>query len=578
VLRDNSEGLGTEARAPLDGTRLEQPAADPSQTPQPAPGSPVSDAADDAKPPLRKVSAIELAYEVTDLTEALELRHGAIGDTSLVFARFGKIGAEAGIKGADRWQCTRDERFRNAFRSLCYRKLGRGPKTAVIGEAIDHLEARGFGLPKEPIVPRLAMLGGSIWLSLGPESPRVVRITPEGWEITQDPPVLFRHSDNADTLPEPARGGNIDLLRKYLPNVTDQDWPALVGFILACFVPEGAYPILCLSGPAESGKSFTTELVRRICDPVVALDARGEFPEKIEDLFTIAASQQVLSFDNLSRVDADISDALCTVTTGAARQVRLLYSQGNLHTLRVRNPVILNGITPGIDREDLVSRSVFVECTLPQGAKRKESLVRREFKDDLPHILGAILDGVVAGLRDGAQTTVEPRHRLEDAACFATAAEPVLGLPDGAIVGAWLRTQESTHADLCGTDPVVEGLRRLAFQGTIQTGTATDLLSRIRQTELGDGGTPLSRDFPRTAKGLSEALNRKQKTLEAEGFEIRRSRGRDARQIEITLKHAPGASPRAGGTRTVVVRRPSRAPQDGTSSTQTRTDGGPGTE
>lgn len=329
MLRDLTENLGgapvaSSIELPGREAAVEQPASGP-PVGEPAPSDAGSAAAashpQSDRPPLRNVAPGKLAYEVADLTEGLELRHGTIGNASLVFARLGSLGAKAGIRESDRWFCTRDDRFLKGFRELCYKRLGRGPGASMLAEAIAHLEARGFGCEREPVASRIASKDGAIWLSLGPATNEVVKITPVGWEVVEGGPVLFRHADNADTLPIPARGGSVDLLRRHLPNVSEAHWPALVGFIVATFVPEGAFPILCLSGPPESGKSFTTELVRAICDPVVGLDARGEFPEKEEDLFTIASGQHVLSFDNLSRVDADISDALCCLTTGAAAQV-----------------------------------------------------------------------------------------------------------------------------------------------------------------------------------------------------------------------------------------------------------------
>jgi hypothetical protein len=570
VLRDLTENLGG---API-ASNIELPGRE-AAVEQPSPGPVGEPARSDSgsttaashpqsdRPALRNIAPGKLAYEVADLTEGLELRHGTIGNASLVFARLGSLGAEAGIRESDRWFCTSDYRFLKGFRELCYKRLGRGPGESMVAEAIAHLEARGFGCEREPVASRIAAKDGAIWLSLGPATNEVVKITPVGWEVVEGGPVLFRHADNADTLPIPARGGSVDLLRRHLPNVSDAHWPALVGFIVATFVPEGAFPILCLSGPPESGKSFTTELVRAICDPVVGLDARGEFPEKEEDLFTIASGQHVLSFDNLSRVDADISDALCCLTTGAARQVRLLYSQGSLHTLRVRNPVVLNGITPGIQREDLVSRSIFIEHELPPDAKRKESQVRREFRQDLPLILGAILDAVALALRDGEDTTVTPRHRLEDAACFATAAEPALGFADGAIVAAWKSSQETTHADLCGADPVVEGITRVIKGSMEWSGTATDLLAQARDTESGHAGMPLSKDFPRTASGLGDALKRKTKILEQAGYVVEKERGRDKRRITIT-RQVDLVVAAANGRQSPVVKvsRPQRPPSD----------------
>lgn len=502
---------------------------------------------------LRKIGKADLAWELSDLTEAMDVRHGVLGDQSFVFV---DMEPEKSRLDAARWIGTRDERFQRELRARCYQRLKRGPTAPVVEEAIAHVEARGYGLPPEPIARRVALHRGSLWLSLGPASNDVVEITAKGWRIVQDAPVLFLHGDNADTLPVPQPGGRIDQFRRFLPSVSDADWPSLLGFIIATFMPEGALPILSLSGQMNSGKSFATELIRGVCDPVLKLDARAAFPEKPEDLYTLAASMHMLSFDNLTKIDADVSDALCCIATGAAHKVRRLYSQGQLHTLRARNAIILNGISNSVAREDLVSRSIFIELKpIPIAARRKESTLRREFQHELPGILGAILDGVVLALRDGADTTVRPSHRLEDAACFATAAEPGLQLPDGAIVEAWLRSQAVTHVDLGSTDPVVEVLERIMTNSQRWAGTATDLMNQAIAMDEAEDGRPIPKDFPRRVARLGEHLHRSNTTLERAGFKLTFTRSSQSRII--TIDRVPSASQSS----TVAVTRPSAQAQ-----------------
>lgn len=512
-----------------------------------APGA-ASAAGRPTHPMARKVTRSELAWELIDLTEGMSVRHGVLGDQSRAFACPHPRSDE---RTDGRWIDVNSDRFQQMLSGICYQQFGRGPIKAVLEEVIAHLRGRAFCLPPDPIARRLIALEGSLWLSLGPESPDFVEITPHGWHVVPDAPALFLHSEGAGALPVPQRGGHINMLKRYFPNVPTADWPSLVGFILSTYLPDGPLPILALSGPKGVGKSIATELVTALCDPVIGLDARSTLPEKVEDLFTIAGSAHLLTFDNTSKLDASISDALCTITTGAARKARRLYTQGSLHTLRARNPILINGISTGIEREDLVSRTVFIELQpIPEVERRKESTLRQDFQRELPLILGAILDGVVLALRDGAATTVSPPHRLEDAACFVTAAEPALKLPDGSIVSAWIRSQSTTHQDLGGTDPVVEVLQRRMSKTTEWTGTASDFVKQAAAMEEGDDGTPLPRDFPRTAARLGEHLRRQRDVLARAGFEVSRSRVAQERWIQIKR------IPQSAQVSTVSVTRP----------------------
>jgi putative DNA primase/helicase len=501
----------------------------------------------------RQVGKTTLAWELIDLTDALEVRHGRLNGDSRVFM---KIQPPGRVPAPFVWAGTREARFRNWLSALASKNLGRGPTTSVLEEVISHINGRGFCLESQPIARRVASEEGRILFSLGPASAKAVEITPRGWNLLEDPPALFQHPDNAGTLPEPVRGGSIDLMRRFFPNVQDADWPALVGFMLASFLPEGAFPILALSGSKDSGKSTATELIRAVCDPVFGLDARSTLPETVEDLLTIASTLHMLSFDNLSRIDAAMSDALCTVTTGAAMQKRLLYSQGELHTLRARNPVILNGISLGIDREDLVSRTVFIELQpIPAAIGQKEPRIRAEFQRELPAILGALLDGVALALRDGLDTTISPAHRLEDCACFVSAAEPALGFADGAIVAGWLRSQGARHDDLGSVDPLVEVLSRLLPTAGCWAGSASELLNKALAMGEGEDATPVPKDFPSTAKSLGEQLIRKKDVLKRGGFTISRSRTNAARQLLVTREAIPAP---VTDTARIAVSRPVR--------------------
>ena len=77
------------------------------------------------------------------------------------------------------------------------------------------------------------------------------------------------------------------------------------------------------------------------------------------------------------------------------------------HTFTVRRPVIFNGI-PGdlTERSDLASRTIKLE--IPRIVQRRtKSDLEREFEKIWPGVLGALLDGLVGGLRDQASVVVD---------------------------------------------------------------------------------------------------------------------------------------------------------------------------
>ena len=497
-------------------------------------------------PPVSGISAHKLATELADLTEAYPVRHGRRGDEHDVFIQ---IPCE---DGRARWMECSDPRVERHLRAIGYRHLCRGPTRATIDAVLDHIRGRGFVEQAEPCVRRIHSTPEAIWLTLGPDSDLTIKITGDGWTLEDQAPVLFSHAPNASTWPVPERGGSIELLRQYWPNVTDADWPGLLGFIISVFMPTGGFPILILEGRQAVGKSMSTEILRALLDPVTGLDARAALPERAEDLYTIAAGSHFLSFDNLSNLTADTSDALCRISTGMARQARKLFTQGQVQTLRARCALVINGIVPGANREDLMSRAMSIELQkIPLERHRTECALRSEFRRDLPKILGVLFDAVAMAIGNHRQTTVISDFRLSDAAVFASAAEPALGLPDGAIVEAWMRLQQGATAEMSAVDPVASVLERLFRRedtGPSLSVTAAELVSQAVELER-DGGAPLPADFPRSAAKLGSHLRRQEHTLAQAGFKVTKIRTASVRRIHIIK-----CDPIATATRVVVKR------------------------
>jgi hypothetical protein len=449
------------------------------------------------------------------------------------------------------WIDVGSEEFRNRLLGKTYETCGSIPSPTAIQSAISTLKARGYAMPVKPIARRVYGKDDRLWVCLGPESKQLIEITPDGWQPVADAPVLFLPPSNAATLPMPLPGGSVNLLRELLPPMRDADWHAIVGFIIATYLPEGPFPILAVSGGKGSGKSVACELIRNTTDPLVETDSRMDLPDRADALWTSGATQHVLSFENVTKLTGTMMDNLCKVSTGAASQARTHFEQGTTHTNRLRNPIIINGINLPIEREDLASRTIFIELEPMKEdfLQRPEAAIRREFRDRMPQLLGAIFDAVVMALRHYRGTTVQSGHRLLDAANFVTAAEPALGLPDGAIVSAWNQSQCDRKDEMAGIDPVGSVLDRIVPKSGAWSGTASELLAAALALERGKRSSALPRDFPRSASGIGDYLKRKSEVLARAGFRCGKSRTGTCRTISIDR-----CASDATMSRTIVIR------------------------
>lgn len=491
----------------------------------------------------------KLLMEMMMLMEGLEVRLGEYFGKRIVQV---KINDRAGT----RWVASESRDLSDFIRAKTYDCIGYGPGMDRVKAVVEHIEAKALNLPSMPMATRHLMVDGVLYVGRGPGSGEAIAIDGSGYRLVADPPVIFVNGPYAGTLPVPEPGGDAELLRGYFPNLEHQDWVSMLGFMVACFTPAGGFPVLLVHGPANTGKSTLTDVLKRILDPVVGYGARTALPTKPEDLMNIACQRHLVSFDNISYVSGEMSDALCGLATGSSIETRTLYAQGSTTAVMARCPIILNGITIGNLRPDLASRCVRIETRpIPEDADSDDGSLFARLERDLPKILGFLFSAVSMAIRDQRETKVTPAHRLRDAATMATAAEPELGLKDGEILTAWLQGQANIREDVAGVDPVVEMftqmLNRIGPGGQI-TGSASTIFQKVISHE-NIFTTKRPPGFPDTAQKLAQHFSRYSDVLHAAGLKVYLSRTSKERTWTISLKPTS-----ATATETVKVTRPNR--------------------
>jgi hypothetical protein len=126
----------------------------------------------------------------------------------------------------------RSKRFRTWVRRCYYHATGAAAGAAVIGSALDLLEARAqFDAPERVVSMRLAEHAGRLYLDLADEHWRAVAIGPDGWRVLGCPPVRFRRSPGMLPLPLPERGGSIETLRPFLNLSNQNDFVLVVAWL-----------------------------------------------------------------------------------------------------------------------------------------------------------------------------------------------------------------------------------------------------------------------------------------------------------------------------------------------------------
>jgi hypothetical protein len=278
-------------------------------------------------------------------------------------------------------------------------------------------------------------------------------------------------------------------------------------------------------------KSTFARLLRSLVDPHEA--PLRSLPGEDRDLFVSAANGHVLAFDNVSQISNEISDALCQIATGGAFAARKLYSDGEEAILHAANLIILNGIGSLVSRHDLADRAIVLDLSVIEERKTERDLWA-SFDKLKAGVFGALCDALSMGLRNLADTPVNPAFRLADFAQWASACEPAFA-ELGAFERAYAANREEIASQALGDDPVADAVRLLMQERGNWEGSATQLLEDLGQ--VAPQSTQGSNSWPKLARTLSERLRRAGPVLRSKGISVSFSRAG------------------AGGTRVVTIRR-----------------------
>ena len=362
---------------------------------------------------------------------------------------------------------------------------------------------------------------------------RAVEIDATGWRVIDRPPVRFRRAAGMQPLPIPQPGGSIKRLRYYLNVTSDSDFVLVVSWVLACLRNRGPYPVLVLMGEQGSAKSTFAAILRKLLDPNTA--PLRALPREDRDLFIAANNGHVLAFDNVSGLPAWISDTLCRLATGGGFAVRQHYTDQDEVLFDACRPVILNGIENFVSRPDLADRAIFLTLEpIAEEKRRPEAELWSAFEAERPHILGALLDAVVEGLKRLPETRLSKLPRMADFATWATACEAA-PWSAGTFLSAYNENIDGSVEAVIDADPVADAVRTMMTKQAKWEGTAKQLLSAL----AGEAGERItkSKSWPATSEALRGRLRRAATGLRKIGINIVFP-GKNARPRNIDITSA----------------------------------------
>lgn len=408
--------------------------------------------------------------------------------------------------------------FRDWLAWLAHTEVGQVPSSETLKSACNALSGKAkFDGEEQRPATRVAKTDAGFWVDCGNESWQAILVTQTGWKIVDKPPVRFTRNKSMRPLPVPSTDGDVQKLWP-LVNVPVEDRPLVLAWILESLRPDTPYPVLELIGEQGSAKSTTQKVLRQFVDPNKVM-LRGR-PKTIEDVFTAAGNAHVISLENLSGITPELSDALCTISTGGGQAGRQLFTNGEEHIIEAHNPIMLNGIGAVVTRPDLLDRTVAL-CLPTIRSRATETELEAAVEKNAPSIMGGLLDlfaKTLAGLDD---VRIDPadRPRMAD---FAILGEAMHRATGGA-PGEWLAMYQAHRKDAIrrtvDASPVAQACIDFVESGLVHRGTVKSLLEALNsrnasnQVERGDY-------WPKSPKGLGDALRRAAPALRQIGIQL----------------------------------------------------------
>lgn len=342
---------------------------------------------------------------------------------------------------------------------------------------------------KMSVETRAVRDGENVWIDLGQDDCKVIRLNADGWAIAEmpvSPRRAFVLSEAVKPLKTPEEVGGVPeafktlntLLRPFV-NVAERDWPLIVGWMVNHVLLNNS-PILMMLGTNGSGKSTACNAINFAVEGGLAVPDSLEFSGKKDDVMVTLSKHKVAVFDNISKISDDLSDNLAQVIYGKTYQKRKLRTDDDLIDLYIKSSVILNGISTGQLREDLKDRMVVINL---DGAVKNQTSIweMKQFQvANQPKVYGAILtlaSAVLRKLRDEEVPALASRARMDDYARVLWAMDELVGTDS---VARYLETLDES-ADDAQDDPLLwHVIRQVIENGEYRNGQWTALIGTKR--------------------------------------------------------------------------------------------------
>jgi hypothetical protein len=362
----------------------------------------------------------------------------------------------------------------------------------------------------------------SIIYDLTDENRRCIKISKgEGWKIIDNQiEILFKRYGHQLPQLEPSPDYDEKVFDKFVDsmNLSNESDKILVKvWIISLLIPEIPIPMALPYGPEGSAKYTFQRKIKSLIDPS-SLDLLSIYNDKTQ-LIQQLSHNFLCFYDNVRYEPGWLSDEVCRAITGGAFSKRELFTDDEDIPYKYKKRMSFSGINIIFKEADALDRSIRFELErLDPKKKMTEEQIENELMQQIPQLLGYILDVLAKALDIKDSIVLEEKPRMVDFAVWGEAIARALGYEPLEFLNAYFENIGKQKIEILENDPFTEAISKFIDYDKQSWISQLPIFIQNLKEYANENNTDSS-GFPKRTQAISNRL-RKAKTTLLEGLGI----------------------------------------------------------